>query len=317
LAGWARSTGAHGLSGRQKREFYARERWKARYTAGRASPSQMPDIALALLALIPLTAVELAKAARWRVLFGVHRPSYAVALRALVAGQVTNALSPVRAGDAVRLGVLSAQGGALVPGAASLAGAKAIDTLCLGAIAFAVAGASVFAQRTAGFAAGAAVIAAGVPLAVWGGRLRGPLERNPITRKLRLAALVDVSQALREPRVLLVCGAATAIVWASGLVANAFVLAAAGAPSTLDLASRVIVAGYLVNLLPSPPAQIGTFEAAVTVALTTAGIPVETALLASVTLHGCQLIKLAVLFGGSLLIAWVRRDREPRSIDES
>lgn len=269
----------------------------------------MPDIALALLALFPLTAVELAKAARWRALFGVQRPSYAVALRALLVGQVTNALAPVRAGDAVRLGVLSAQGGALVPGAASLAGAKAIDTLCLGAIAFAVAGASVFAQRIAGFAAGAVVIATGVVLAVWGGQLRVPLERNPITRKLRLAALVDVSQALREPRVLVLCGTTTAVVWTSGLVANALVLAAAGSPSTLDLAARVIVAGYLVNLLPSPPVQLGTFEAAVTVALTTAGIPVETALLASVTLHGLQLVKLALLFGGSLLIAWMRRER--------
>lgn len=272
----------------------------------------MPDIALALLALIPLTAVELVKAARWRALFGVHRPSYAVALRALVAGQVTNALSPVRAGDAVRLGVLSAQGGALVPGAASLAGAKAIDTLCLGAIAFAVAGASVFAQRSVGFAAGAVVIAAGAALAVWGGRLRAPLERNRITRKFRLAALVDVSQALRDPSVLMVCGATTTAVWASGLAANALVLAAAGSPSTLDLAARVIVAGYLVNLLPSPPVQLGTFEAAVTVALTTAGIPVETALLASVTLHVLQLVKLAVLFGGSLLIAWARRGRVTR-----
>jgi hypothetical protein len=267
---------------------------------------RMPDIALALLAIAPLTAVELAKAARWRVLFGASRPRYAIALRALVAGQITNALSPLRAGEAVRLGVLTAQGGAVVPGAAALAGVKAIDTLCLGSIAFAVAGASVFSQRSAGLVAGAAVIAIGVALAVWGGRLRTALEANPVTRKLRLAALLDVAFALREPHVLFVVGATTAVVWLCGLAANAFALAAAGAPVSLDLAARIIVAGYLLNLLPSPPVQLGTFEAAITVALTSAGLDVETALLTAVTLHVCQLVKLGLLFAGNVLIMWRR-----------
>jgi hypothetical protein len=266
----------------------------------------MPDIALALLAIAPLTAVELAKAARWRVLFGASRPTYAVALRALVAGQITNALSPLRAGEAVRLGVLTAQGGAVVPGAAALAGVKAIDTLCLGSIAFAVAGASVFSQRSAGLVAGAAVIAAGFVLAFWGGRLRAALEANPLTRKLRLAALLDVASALREPQVLLAVGAATVVVWLCGLAANAFALAAAGAPVSVDLTARIIVAGYLLNLLPSPPVQLGTFEAAITVALTSAGLDVETALLTAVTLHVCQLVKLGLLFVVNVLIMWLR-----------
>ena len=273
----------------------------------------MPELALAFLALIPLTAVELAKAARWRVLFGASRPTYAVALRALVAGQITNALAPVRAGEAVRLGALSAQGGAIVPGAAALAGVKAIDTLCLGAIAFAVAGASVFAQRIAGFAAGGLVIGAGIALALWGGRLRPYLQKNPISRKLRLASLLDVAQALRDPQVLFVVATSTTVVWIAGLLANVLVLAAAGAPPTLDLAARIIVAAYLVNILPSPPAQIGTFEAAVTVALTAAGVSPETALLTSVTLHVCQLVKLGLLAGCGLLLLWIKRGVAARS----
>ena len=266
----------------------------------------MPDIALALAALLPLAAVELAKAARWRVLFGAARPTYAVALRALVAGQITNALSPVRAGEAVRLGALSAQGGAVVPGAAALAGVKAIDTLCLGAIAFAVAGATVFSQRVAGLTAGGAVIAAGVALALWGGRLRPLLEANSVSRKLRLASLLDVAHALRDARVLLMVITMTIVVWAAGLAANGLVLAAAAAPSTLDLAARILVAGYLVNLLPSPPAQLGTYEAAVTVALTAGGVPVEQGLLTAVTLHVCQLVKLGLLALVGVVVAWRR-----------
>jgi uncharacterized membrane protein YbhN (UPF0104 family) len=235
-----------------------------------------------------------------------------VALRALIAGQITNALSPVRAGEAVRLGMLTAHGGALVPGAAALAGSKAMDTVCLAAIAFAVAGTAVFSHPNLGLAAGILVIAAGGALAVWGDRVRGRLERHAVARRLRLVSLVDVAHALHDPAVLGAVTGATVVVWMAGLAANGLVLAAVGAAPSLTLAARVIVAGYLVSMLPSPPAQLGTFEAAVTVALTSAGIAVETALAAAVVLHVCQFIKLGILLVVSLLLtrlpraAWVR-----------
>src|SRR5688500_9533356 len=107
------------------------------------------SLPLLALALAPLTLVELAKAWRWRALFGPHRERvpYRLALRALVAGQVTNMVSPLRAGagEAVRLGVLALVAGreTVVAGTGALAGVKALDTLCLGAIAFGVAGEAV------------------------------------------------------------------------------------------------------------------------------------------------------------------------------
>jgi len=262
----------------------------------------MPELSFAALAILPLAAVELAKAARWRSLFGALRPPYAVALRALIAGQLTNQLSPLRAGEAVRLGVLGAQGGAVVPGAAALAGAKAVDSVCLAAIAFAVAGATVFSRPNLSLALGIAVIAAGAALSLWGGKLRARLAALPLARRLRLASLVDVANALRDPGVLAVVSGATLVVWAAGLAANACVLAAVGVAPDLHLAARVIVAGYLLNVLPSPPAQLGTFEAAITVALTSAGVPVQTALAAAVTLHVCQFVKLGVLLAVGLLL---------------
>jgi len=272
----------------------------------------MPELSLALLAILPLAAVELAKAARWRVLFGQHRPSYAVCLRALVLGQITNALSPLRAGEAVRLGALKAQGAALVPGAGALAGEKAIDAVCLGAIAFSVAGMSIFSRSSLGLLAGFLVVLTGIALALRGQSLRPLLERNTFTRRLRLSALLDVAEALRDPRTLAAVVAMTLVVWTAGLAANLIVLAANGVPADLNLAARVIVAGYLVNLLPSPPAQIGTFEAGVTVALTSAGVPLPTALAAAISLHIGYLAKLALLFGVSALLMlpqtrWLRR----------
>ena len=260
-----------------------------------------PEVALAVLALLPLAAVEFAKAARWRALFGPYRPPYWVCLRGLLAGQLVNALSPVRAGEAVRLGVLAAHRAAVVPGTAALAGSKAIDAISLAAIAAAVIGAMALSHVMWGVIGGGVVIVAGALLALRGGALRSRLEAHPLSRKLRLAALVDVAQILRDPHTLLVVLACTGVVWGAGLAANAVVLAAAGIPPTLDLAARVIVAGYLVNMVPGPPARVGVFETGVTLALTSAGVGLPEAVAASVTLHICQLVELGLLMAGSLI----------------
>jgi uncharacterized membrane protein YbhN (UPF0104 family) len=257
-------------------------------------------VALSLLAVVPLAAVELAKAGRWYALCGTRRPSYARCLRALLAGQATNALAPVRAGDAVRLALLAAEGGALAPATAALAGAKALDALILAAIATMVAGSAALAHAGWGLAVGALVPLAGAFRALRGTAARGWLEAHPLARKVRLGALVDVAGALREPRVLLGVASATAGVWLGGLAANALVLAAVGMEPTVDLAARVLVAGYLVGLAPSPPARLGVFEAGIVAALVASGVPAAASLAAAVTLHACQLVELGVLMAASL-----------------
>ncbi len=260
----------------------------------------MPNLPLAVLALLPLASVELAKAARWAVLFGPHRPPYMRALRALVAGQLTNALAPVRAGDAVRLGWIKAEGAAFVPAAASFAGAKAIDGVCLAAIAAGVLGSAAFARPSVGLLAAAGVVLLGVVLALLGPRARPLVARAPYADRLRLTALVDVANTLREQSVLGLVLGTTLVVWLGGLLANLGVLAATGIPPSLDLAARVLVAGYLVGLVPAPPARLGVFETGVTLALTSAGVGLQDAIVAAVTLHVCQLAELGLLFVGSV-----------------
>jgi uncharacterized membrane protein YbhN (UPF0104 family) len=265
-------------------------------------------LSLAFFAVVPLMAVELCKAARWRVLFGGARPPYSVCLRALVAGQLTNALSPFRAGEAVRLGVLAAQGGAVLPGAGALAGAKAIDAVSLAAIAAAVVGAASLASARLGLVGGAVVIAGGALVALNGRALRRQLDAYALTRKLRLTALVDVAETLRSGPTLLVVLSATAVVWGAGLAANGVVLAATGIQPTLDLMARVLVAGYIVGLVPAPPARLGVFETGVTVALTSAGVALPQAIAAAVTLHVCQFAELGLLlFAGVAARRWGRR----------
>lgn len=284
-------------------------RWEARQViAGQVNDGWVIDgrllevWPLAIVAILPLMAVELVKAVRWQALFGPARPSFMVSLRALVAGQLTNALSPLRAGEAVRLGALAAQGGSVIAGAGALAGAKAIDTVCLAAIAAGVVGAASLAHAGWGLIGGAVIATAGVLVALRGGFLRQRLESHRLTRKLRLAALIDVAETLQDRRTLAVVAGTTLMVWVAGLAANGIVLAAAGIPPTLDLMGRVLVAGYIVGLFPAPPARLGVFEAGVTVALTSAGVPLPQAITAAVALHACQLAELGILMAGSVLV---------------
>lgn len=264
-------------------------------------PVDLPSISLALLAILPLMAVELSKSVRWRELIGVGKPTVLVSIRAVVAGQLTNALSPLRAGEAVRLGVLAAYGGPVVAGAGALAGAKAIDTVCLAAIAAAVVGAASLSHAGWGLVGGAVIIAGGVFIALNGRRLRAWLEGFPLTRKLHLAALVDVAETMKDRRVLVLLLSTTSVVWLAGLAANGGVLLAVGVTPSLDLMGRMLVAGYIVGLFPAPPARLGVFETGITVALTSAGVPLPQALAAAVTLHICQFVELGVLMSAGLL----------------
>jgi uncharacterized membrane protein YbhN (UPF0104 family) len=264
--------------------------------------AQLPALSLALVAVLPLMAVELAKAARWRSLIGSARPPYSVCLRALVAGQLTNALSPLRAGEAVRIGVVAAHGGAVLPATAAMAGAKAIDTVCLATIAAAVVGAASLSNARWGLLGGAAVITCGVLVALNGGALRRGFESNALTRKLHLTALVDVAETLRHWPTLLTVLSTTAVVWFAGLAANGVVLAASGIPPTPDLMGRMLVAGYIVGLVPAPPARLGVFETGITVALTSAGVALPQAIAVAVALHICQLAELGLLIAVGLIV---------------
>lgn len=262
----------------------------------------IPVIPLALLALVPLASVELAKGLRWQMLLGTQPPRYVQCLAALLAGQITNALSPVRAGDVVQVGWLAAVGNPLASGLAAVVAAKVLDALVLAAIALLLLGTSALPHSSMEVLLLAAMLLAGLCVAYRPGRVRGWLAAVPLSRKLRLEAVLDVAGQLRSPRVLLAVLITSAVVWAGGLAANALILEATGTSPTLDLAARMLVAGYVAGVLPAPPASLGVFEATVTLALTSAGVPVPAALAAAITLHVCQLTELGILLAFSLFV---------------
>jgi uncharacterized membrane protein YbhN (UPF0104 family) len=184
-----------------------------------------------------------------------------------------------------------------------MAAAKTLDALCLALIASVIVGAAAIGQSWLALVAGVLVLLAVAALVASGDALRNPLERLPFARQLRLASVVDVGRAMREPGVLGLVLAATAAVWVCGLAANWTVVAAVGLTPTPDLAARVIVLGYLVGVLPAPPVRLGVYEAGVAAALTSAGVPLAEAAAAGIVLHACQLVGLGVLAVASLAMA--------------
>ncbi len=216
--------------------------------------------------------VELAKALRWQVLMGAARPDYPRCLRALVAGQLTNALLPLRAGDVVSVGLVKAEGGPLLAGTAALAAIKALDTLCLAGLAAAFLGTALLRQTRLGLGLLAAVLICGLALA-------------------------------RDWRVLVSLVVTSGAVWTVGLAANWLVLLATGIPPSLDLVVRLLLAGYIVGLLPAPPVRAGVFEAGIAAVLNPAGVSLTQSLTAGVILHIAQLAELALLLLVSLAVA--------------
>lgn len=258
-----------------------------------------------MVAAIPMLAcVELVKALRWHILMGAGRLDFAQSMRALVAGQLTNALVPLHAGEVVSVGLLKAEGGPLVAGSAALAATKALDALTLAAIAAAVLGAEVLRHANAALLGALAVLLALIALAVFRGPAGRKLHSGAVARKLHLAELLDVAAGVRDARVVAVLAGASAAVWIAGLAANWLVLLAVGVAPSLELAARMLVAGYVVGLLPAPPARLGVFEGAIAAALIPTGVGLGQAVTAAVALHACQLAELGLLLGASF--GWAR-----------
>jgi len=237
---------------------------------------------------------------------GPGAPGLPHCLRALVAGQLTNALLPLRAGDAVRIGMIVWSGSLLTVATVSTAAAKAIDALCLAGIAALIVGA-----EFAGLRWIPPVLAVcGLVAIIWVRRepaiAQRLIDRVPLVRKLRIAELAVVLASI-GPRQIALALTMTVIVWTCGTMANLAILAAAGIAPTFDLAVRMLVGVYLAGLAPAPPARVVVFEGVVAGTLMTAGVDPGAAALAGLLLHGALLVELGALFLIANASTWLRR----------
>src|SRR5437764_5405123 len=121
--------------------------WADRGSRGQiAVQFETADWRLAVLALILIVSVDLAKACRWQTLFGALQPSYRRVLQAQVVGQAANTLVPLRLGEVLRVSWAAPTPSGVARGTAGLVLTKAIDAVVLAGLIAWVFGGSLLAQ---------------------------------------------------------------------------------------------------------------------------------------------------------------------------
>jgi len=225
------------------------------------------------LAFLAVLAVSAGKAWRWQVLY----PSSAEPLpwrehfAILLIAQMLNMLIPIRLGEVARLGLMQQARRPLGMTLGTIAAEKALDLITTGTLLLVTLPALVWqeARLTAltvlgsGLAVALGLILLGVTHTFW---LR-LLERWPRPRQPRWAALWE--RVLRLPQALLVWAGTLSMthwigacilsvgVWALSLLCIALVLRAFEITSLLT-ALLLMLAITFTNLLPQPPAMVGT-----------------------------------------------------------
>jgi glycosyltransferase 2 family protein len=270
----------------------------ALFWTDRDSLAQVParfgsaDWRLGALALVTLCMVDVAKTLRWQVLYGEQRPTFRRVLQAQVLGQAANTLVPLRLGEVLRVSWAAPTRAGVARGTAGLVLSKAIDAVVLAALIATVFGGSLLAQ---------AQLLPAVILGLLVAVALGLAQRYRHIGGGGLAAVRPLlGAATRYARelhlgILLTVLVTSAFAWVIGGVANLAVLAAVGAPPTIDFAARVLVSGYVAGLLPAPPGRLGVFEGAVAAALAAGGMDLSLAITVAVVLHALQLLEVGLL----------------------
>jgi uncharacterized protein (TIRG00374 family) len=251
-------------------------------------------------AAVVLAAGVLLRAWRWQLLFeGASRPRFGHVLNALLIAYLFNTILPARAGEVIRVQVLGTRAGisrAEVVGTVVLE--RAYDLLVLiGLLAVAAPFLPPVDWLTTVLVLGAAL---GVSLAVATLVIRwhGVTAARALLRPLLLLPSIDRDRvdhiarnavtglaALRVTRLAIVAIVVTTASWLALAGSAWLLLLGTDIDGGLGMALLVLVTTNLVMVLPSSPAALGTFEAAVVVALAAYGVDRESALSFALVLH--------------------------------
>lgn len=270
------------------------------------------------------------RALRWQLLFRREtRPPFHAAASALLVGLFFNSVLPARAGEAARIVVLNQQQGtSRVEAVGTIVLERALDILCLLVLLFVIAPWLPQVSWLLPAAGLGAVVAVGLAVVAWmlaryGDRpLRAALR--PLGR-LRFVGATRVERAganlaqgfagLRDWRLLAAALLLTTLSWLWLGLSMWFVLRAFELGLSPVAGVLVAVAVNLGMILPSSPAAVGVFEAAVLVALAAYGVPKEEALSCALVAHLLNFLPFIVI-GPPLLHAHAAalRRAESRSL---
>ncbi len=241
-----------------------------------------------VLAVTLALTVEVAKAARWQLILGIHPAAFPSLLSVVLTGRLLNLVAPLRAGDIWRVAAVArVEQRTAAVSVASVVAEKLLDGAALGA-----AGASLAWSRGAAVPALVLGFAAIVAVTVGFGlvlRLAGRIELPAVARGV---------DHLREGRALTGLGILSIAGLGFGLLVNLSVLQALGQEAGLAAALAMLISGYAAGLLPAGPGQLGVFDLAVATPLMGLGVAPASAIASAITLH---LVMLTVLVLGGVL----------------
>jgi glycosyltransferase 2 family protein len=279
--------------------------------------------------LLLIAVAVVIRAWRWQFLFDIStRPPLPALTRALLVGQLFNAILPARGGEIARVVVLHQETGtSRVEALATAIVERLYDVLALLLLLFL---ATPFLpdvdwlRRAALFGLVLIIVVAVAMFAVdrWGVRpvrfVFSPLERLPGVTPAHVergaANLVQGLGALHRPHLAIPSFALTLASWL--VLAGAYwcVIAAFGVGLGLGAGLLLLVATTLALVIPSAPGGLGVFEAAGVVALGAYGIDDSTALSITVVLHALNVFPY-ILAGWIVLHAHARRLRRLRAAE--
>jgi uncharacterized protein (TIRG00374 family) len=252
-------------------------------------------------AVIAFAGANVLRAYRWQFLFAAEtRPPYRPVLGAMLVGQFFNNVLPARAGEAARVVYLNqAAGTSRAESVGTVVSERAYDVLSVLAILFLmlpwlphvtwlraaatlaialfVAMAVVFLMLTFFHARPARAVAR------WLGRLLPFLRVEQIERTAE--NLVHGLSGLRRPRLVVAALFWTTASWIALGLAAWFIMRGFDFRLSPIAGMLVVVASGLAMILPSSPAAVGVFEAAVLVGLRPYSVPKPEALSYALILH--------------------------------
>lgn len=278
---------------------------------------QEADPRWAALAFLANTGTLWTRTFRWQALLRPRSAPFLRTWRALLVGQLANAVLPGRAGDLVRAAWLTGEGHALARVLASVVAEKVWDLLALSfcaALLLALAPLPAWFTRPVGWLA--LILALGLPvsLAFLAHRERwlGPLERMQWRGIRWLAAFLREAtegfRGLHDTGTAARVAGWTGLTWALGALANWGALRAFGVgnwPAALFLLA-VLMAGQAIRVSPG---QLGVWEALAVLALGIFGVDMRTGLAVGLALHGTVLLPLTL--GALVGLALLKAPREP------
>src|SRR3954468_13016415 len=264
------------------------------------------DLRLALIATLIGVPCSALQGLRWSSLVkGIRRVPRFIPVAALYVGQAASAFLPMRAGEAVRTGLLARATGI---GRATALGTVALDHSVNGVVMFAF----------------AALLPALLPvprwkaLVVWTGMAGAIglvltllwLAKHPESVPSgRIAHTVAHARSglmgARNPKAVAQAALFSALAWCCEIAITMLALAAFHLPHDLPHAMGVLFGVNLALLIPSPPAALGNFELGAGTALVAFGGDPGHAAAFAIGLHAMQLLPALVM--GGLMLGTFRR----------